>query len=51
MNHSSVKRIVLWTAALVALFVLFSVCAGASASTSRGAIAGQPCCQRYTGFQ
>ena len=53
MNHKSVKPVVLCIAALVALFVLFSVSAGASAFASRGAIAetGTPCCQRHAPSQ
>jgi hypothetical protein len=51
MNHKNAKRIVLFTAALVALFVLFSVSVGAGASVSKGATAGTPCCERHAPTQ
>lgn len=51
MNHTHAKRVVLPIAALVALFVLFSVGIGVSASASRGPTAGAPCCQHQAPSQ
>jgi hypothetical protein len=51
MNHKHIKRIVLCTAALVALLILVAVGTGVGASANKGATAGTPCCERHAPTQ